>query len=65
MCHIYGELGRYTFDVLRKIKIIKYFYNLTHNQETLQFKIYKRMKEDAEHGFNYNGLNWAHQIKDF
>ena len=59
---LYGELGRTPASVTRKLKIIKYWNKILSNENTLQFKIYQMLRNDANN-ITYGGQNWANQIK--
>jgi hypothetical protein len=59
---MYGELGLQPCSVLRKFRIIKYWANILQHQNSVQFKIYQMLKEDANRGDIYNDQNWAHQV---
>ena len=59
-----GELGRFPFSVIRKLKMIKYWIKLLqHTENSLCRKVYEKMKEDADINVSYNDQNWACQIK--
>lgn len=61
---LYGELGRVPLSVFRKIIMIKYWVKvISRDNSTLTKRIYLTLKDDTESGRNYNGKNWAFQIK--
>ena len=61
---LYGELGRIPFIVLRNINMIKYWIKILHQDNTsLLGQIYLMLKQDTDDNINYNGQNWASQIK--
>ena len=60
---LYGELGRVPLVVHRKIIMIKYWIKiLNHSDSSLIKKMYMLLKSDTDRR-NYNGKNWAYQIK--
>ena len=62
---LYGEVGRLPISVIRKINIIKCWIKiLNQNDSSLVKQVYLMLREDAENHHNYNGKNWASQIKD-
>ena len=62
---LYGELGRLPLSVIRKLNIIKYWIKiLNQNNMSIVKNVYLMLKEDTETNSNYNGKNWAFQIKD-
>ena len=62
---LYGEVGRLPLSVIRKINIINYWIKiLNQNDSSLVKQVYLMLREDAENHRNYNGKNWASQIKD-
>ena len=62
---LYGELGRTPFSVSRKIKMIKYWIKiLQQNNNSLLKQVYLMLKQDTDLNINYNGQNWATQIKN-
>lgn len=61
---LYGELGRFPLHIIRKVHIIKYWIKLLKEPDTSLIKqVYLMLKEDTDHNCNYNGKNWASQIK--
>ena len=61
---LYGELGRIPMSVNRKIIMIRYWIKLLNsNEDSLIYKVYSTIKNDAENGQNYNKNNWAYHIK--
>ena len=61
---LYDELGRVQMAVVRKITIIKYWIKvLKQSEASLVKKAYLIMKSDVDIDINYNGKNWAYQIK--
>jgi len=62
---LYGELGRFPLSVMRKIIMIRYWMKIiTANQTSLLYKVYNMLMTDVENNNNYNGSNWAFQIKN-
>ena len=62
---LYGELGRTPFSISRKIKMIKYWIKiLQQNNNSLLKQVYLMLKQDTDLNINYNGQNWATQIKN-
>ena len=65
LASLYGEVGRYPLLLTRKINVIKYWLKILKRHDTSLIKqIYIMLKDDAENNHNYNGKNWASQIKD-
>ena len=65
LASLYGEVGRYPLLLTRKINVIKYWIKILKQHDTSLIKqIYIMLKDDAENNHNYNGKNWASQIKD-
>lgn len=61
---LYGELGRIPLSVYRKVHMIKYWIKILQQNETSLLKnIYIMLKTDTDLNNNYNGQNWASQIK--
>lgn len=61
---LYGELGRFPLAIIRKIKMVKYWIKIINqNDSSLLKNTYMMLKEDADRNRNYNGKNWASQIK--
>ena len=61
---LYGELARSPLLVYRKINMIKYWAKiLQQNDSSLLKKVYLMLKNDTDLNRNYNGQNWASQIK--
>ena len=61
---LYGELGRIPLLVYRKINMIKYWAKKLQQDDTsLIKKAYVMLKHDSDSNNNYNGQNWASQIK--
>ena len=61
---LYGELGRIPLSVCRKIDMIKYWVKILQQDDTsLLKKAYVMLKHDSDSNNNYNGQNWASQIK--
>jgi hypothetical protein len=62
---LYGELGRLPMSIQRKLLMIKYWIRiLTLNRQSLLFKTYLMLKQDADNNYTYSQLNWAYQIKN-
>ena len=61
---LYGELGRFPLNIMRKLHIYRYCYKIQQtNDNTLIRHIYAMLESDANNGINYNNQNWAYQIK--
>ena len=61
---LYGELGRFPLAVFRKTIMIKYWIKILHqNNSSLVKRIFVMLKNDCDANINYNGHNWAYQIK--
>ena len=59
-----GELGRFPLLIIRKLNMIKYWIKiLKENESSLLKKVYMMLWEDTDINLNYNGKNWASQIK--
>ena len=57
---LYRELGKTN----RKINIIKYWVKILQQDDTSPLKkAYVMLKHDSDSNTNYNGQNWASQIK--
>ena len=62
---LYGELGRTSVYSHRKLILIKYWIKLLKlDWDTILFRTYNMLKNDADNGLSYNGNNWAHHIKN-
>ena len=61
---LYGELGRYPLNIIRKLRLIKYWIILLSKRNSLEWCIvYLVWRKDCDNGNNYNGMNWAWHIK--
>jgi hypothetical protein len=61
---LYGELGRYPMYITRQTLMIKYWLKImTMDENSLVYRIYKTLEQDAINNDTYNGENWATQIK--
>ena len=61
---LYGELGRVPLATFRKIIMVKYWIKILSQKDTSRLKTaYLMLKTDADANANYNGKNWAYQIK--
>lgn len=60
---LYGETGRVPLSVFRKTIMIKYWIKIVSQHDSLLKASYIMLKEDTDIGRNYNGKNWAYQIK--
>jgi hypothetical protein len=61
---IYGELGNLPLRIRRTISMIKYWSRIIRSREnSILFRVYNSMKQDADNNINYNENNWAYQIK--
>ena len=58
---VYGELSRFPLSILRKIRILKYWYKILAFQNSLLYKVYGQQVNDIARGSFEN--NWAFQIK--
>ena len=58
---VYGELGRFPLAILRKIRILKYWYKILASKNSLLYKVYGQQVNDIARGSFEN--NWAFQIK--
>ena len=56
---IYGEFGRVPMQVIRKTRLIRYWYKILQNPDSLVFKLYNQRNEL---GLHVN--KWANNIKD-
>ena len=62
---LYGELGRIPLAIFRKINMIKYWMKiLQQDGSSLLKQVYIMLKQDSDLNNNYNGNNWASQIKN-
>ena len=60
---IYGELCRVPFYVIRKIRIVKYWFKILANPFTLLYKVYKQQAIDVDN--NRNLKSWSANVKTF
>ena len=62
---LYGELGRFPFTIIRKLRMLKYWQKiLKMNNNMLTKKVYYMLKNDVDsNNFYINNSNWASQIK--
>ena len=61
---LYGELGRVPLNVLRKVNMIRYWTKILQSKEdSLERHVYTMLKHDANNNIQYNGKNWAYNIK--
>ena len=61
---LYGELGRIPLSIFRKINMIKYWMKILQQDDSSLLKqVYIMLKQDSDLNNNYNGNNWASQIK--
>ena len=61
---LYGELGRVPLNVLRKVNMIRYWTKILQPKEdSLERYVYTMLKHDANNNIQYNGKNWAYNIK--
>ena len=58
---VYGELGRVPLYVLRKIRILKYWFKILNSQDSLLYKVYAQQVNSLMQGSAEN--NWVFQIK--
>ena len=62
---LYGELGRIPLKIIRKINMIRYWIRIIKLNDNSTVKIvYNMLKNDANNNMNYNGHNWASEIKN-
>ena len=61
---LYGELGRVSMYIMRKIHMIRYWFKLLKSENNCLIKrIYIMLRNDANSNNSYNKLNWAYHIK--
>ena len=60
---ILGELGRFPFHIIWFFRIFRYWIKILKNKESLLYNVYCVLRTDADSGNNYNGLNWASNVK--
>ena len=60
---LYSELGRKPLLVFRKISLLKYWFKILNTDNILLKNVYYMLVDDVIAGNNYNGQNWAFQIK--
>ena len=61
---LYWELGGIPLSIYRKINIIKFWIKILQQNDTSLLKyIYLMLKKETDLNINYNGQNWASQIK--
>ena len=58
---VYGELGRLPFSVMRRIRIIKYWFRIIKNPDSLTYKCF--MNAIDVNGNVRNNSSWAYQVK--
>ena len=58
---VYGEVGRVPLSVLRKVRILKYWYKILSLRDTLFFKVYSQQVNSLMQGATEN--NWVLQLK--
>ena len=58
---VYGEVGRVPLSVLRKVRILKYWYKILSSRDTLLFKVYSQQVNSLMQGATEN--NWVLQLK--
>ena len=51
---VYGEVGRGPLAILRKVRILKYWYKILTSNNTLLYKVYKQQVNDSLQGSNEN-----------
>ena len=61
---LYSELGRKPLLVFRKIRLLKYWVKILNTDNILLKNVYHMLVDDVIAGNNYNGQNWAFQIKN-
>ena len=60
---LYGELGRYTLNICRKFRMLKYWEKILTNRDSLPHKIYLKLLLDCNNNNSLNGMNWAFHVK--
>ena len=60
---IYCELGRKPLALFRKLRIIRYWMNLIHTDNSLLRDTYNMLRDDAMNNNSYAGSNWAYNVK--
>ena len=58
---VYGELGRVPLYLLRKVRIVKYWYKILADPFTLLYKVYKQQVCDVNN--NRNLKSWSANVK--
>ena len=58
---VYGELARVLFHVIRKVRIIKYWFKILADPFSLLFKVYKQQAIDVDNNRNLN--SWSANVK--
>ena len=58
---VYGEVGRVPLSVLRKVRILKYWYKILSSRDTLLLKVYSQQVNSLMQGSTEN--NWVLQLK--
>ena len=61
---LYSELGRKPLLVFRKIRLLKYWVKILNTDNILLKNVYYMLVDGVIAGNNYNGQNWAFQIKN-
>ena len=61
---LYSELGRKPLLVFRQIRLLKYWVKILNTDNILLKNVYYMLLDDTIAGNNYNGQNWAFQIKN-
>ena len=61
---LYSELGRKPLLVFRKIRLLKYWVKILNSDNILLKNAYYILLDNIIAGNNYNGQNWAFQIKN-
>ena len=58
---VYGELARVPFNVIREVRIIKYWFKILADPFSLLFKVYKQQAIDVDNNRNLN--SWSANVK--
>ena len=56
---VYGELGRVPLNILRKERILKYWFKIVNSRDTLIYKAFNNLKDSRQ-----NAIGWALEVKN-
>ena len=56
---VYGELGRVPLNILRKERILKYWFKIVNSRDTLIYKAFSNLKDSRQ-----NAIGWALEVKN-